>query len=385
MQLQDIITAARDRHPAFHKTRVPNAVIGRYLGDYQNELIGRCVERDKQFLAQKAVVVLSLNGASAPGSVGAGAGDGLPGNVAPDGSFSAVPALSGSLVEALTTAAEGASVRVTERPATSATANDLTCNSVARVVNGDVGKVLVITEGKGIAQRRSVISNTATQWVISTGTDGRQWDTIPDATSLIMLVDPKYSSSLGVDVVTDLPSVLQQRGYLVRLDAQGVPYIDWTKPLVANVENGVALPTMLALLGGTVHYVDGDRMPLTIATQGRRFRPTAFPAVYTVGQTLFCCGERADWQDIVSLELDYVPIAPAFTLLTDLFLIADAARPALVAKAAAFMAVRVAGMPDVVIDAAPHLADGEKLEQWYLGSLRLTRRARTILFREGDY
>jgi hypothetical protein len=81
VQLQDIITAARDRHPAFFKTRVPNATIARFLSDYQNELIGKALLRDKQFLAQKASVVLDLDAASAPGTVGANAGAGLPGTV----------------------------------------------------------------------------------------------------------------------------------------------------------------------------------------------------------------------------------------------------------------------------------------------------------------
>jgi hypothetical protein len=385
MQLQDVITAARDRHPAFHKTRVPNAVAARFLTDYQNELIGKAVERDKQFLAQKAAVVLSFGGNTAPGTVGAGAGDGVPGQVAADGTFSAVEETAGSLIEALVTQGEGAAVIITERAATSATANDLTCATVARTVDQDIGKILVITAGKGKDQRREILTNTATKWSVSTGADGRQWDEIPDATSMFEVVAAVFTSSEGLGVVTDLPAVTTKTGYLVKLSSSGVPFIDWTKPLVADVEDGLPLPAALAVLGGTARYSDGDTGLLTLTTQGRRYRPPNFPAVYTVGETLFFCGSKNEWDDIVSIEIDYVPIAPAFTQLTDLFLLPDKARPVLVAKLAAFMAMRVDGMPDVSIDPTAHFAQGEKLEEHFLMTLRLTRRARHIVIREGDY
>lgn len=385
MQLQDVITAARDRHSAFHKTRVPNAVAARYLSDYQNELIALAVERDKQFLAQKAAVVLDFTGSTTPGSVGAGVGDGLPGQVATDGTFSAVEETAGSLIEALVSQAEGAAILVTERAASSATSVDLTCNTVARTTDQDIGRILVITGGKGKDQRREILTNTATKWTISTGADGRQWDETPDATSVFQVVSPLFTSSEGLGVVTDLPAVTTKTGYLVKISSTGVPFIDWTKPLVADIEDGLPLPSALAVIGGTVRFSDGDTSDLTITTQGRRYQPACTPAVYTVGETLFLCGHKADWDDVVSLEIDYVPIAPVFTQLTDFFLLPDKARPALVAKLASFMAVRVAGMPDVEIDPAPHMAEGEKMEQRFLAMIRLTRRARRIVIRQGDY
>lgn len=385
MQLQDIITAARDRHPAFHQTRVPHATVARFLTDYQNELIARAVERDKQFLAQKAAVVIDFGDNTTPGTVGAGSGDGLPGAVNDDGTFSAVEETAGSLIEALVSQAEGAAIVISERAVTSATANDLTCAGVARTANQDVGLVLVITAGTGKDQRREIQSNGASNWVISTGTDGRQWDTAPDATSLFEIVDPKFTSSEGLGVLTGLPAVSTQTGYLVRLSATGLPYIDWTKPLVADVEDGISLPAALAIIGGTVRYTDGDSGLLGFVSQDRRYKPPVFPAVYTVGQSLYFCGQKADWDEIKSLEIDYVPIAPPFTQLTDFFLLPDSARPALVAKAAAFMAVRVAGMPDVTIEPEPHVEKGEQSEERFLSSIRLTRRARRIVFREEYY
>ncbi len=383
LTLEQVITAARDRHPAFHRTRVPNAVLARFLSDFQNEVIGKGAERDKQFLQQKAAVVLSTGGTTAPGEVGAGVGDGLPGSVDPaTGFFSAIEETAGSLIEPLLTPAEGATVAVADHPVTSATATSLTCTAVARTLNQDAGKLLVIVSGTGKDQRREVQSNnTATTWVISNGSDGRQWDTIPDSTSIFQVIDPAYTSSLGLGVATDLPNISQRTGYLVKLSAAGLPYIDWTAPLIADVADGLAMPNAIAIVGGTVRYSDEDEEPLNFVSQGRRYCPPAWPAVYTVGPNLFFCGRVADWEDAASLELDYVPIAPAFTALTDYFLLPDAARPLLVAQAAAFMAGRVAD--EVGLDPTRlELAAADAL-QHFLMTIRLTRRARRVVIREG--
>lgn len=385
IQLRDVIDAARNRDAAFHQTRIPHAVVGSFLSDYQNELIARCIERDALFLSQKAVVVMDFGQQTAPGTVGAGTGDGLPGTIDASGTFAAVQQTTGTLVDPLMTGAEGAQVVVSEHVVASATLTTLTATGLTRPTNGDLGRILHITGGTGVGQEREILSNTATTWVISTGTDGRQWNPVPDASSLFEVVIPAYGSSLGVGVVTDLPAAAPERGYLVKLDAAGVPYIDWTRPLVANVETGVPIPAMLALLGGTVRYMDGDLDPLTITTKGRRWNPARFPAVWTIGQTMYFCGWKEDWNDVASVELDYVPITPPFTQLTDYFLLPDNARFPLVAKAASFMAVRCATMPDVQLDPAVHVGQGQKAEDWFLMTMRLNRRARRILFREGDY
>jgi hypothetical protein len=385
IQLQDLITAARDRHPAFFKTRVPSATIARFLSDYQNELIGKALLRDKQFLAQKATVVLSLAGNSAPGTVAAGVGDGLPGTVSDAGVFSLTPSTTGGLIEAIVDPAAGAQVLVSERVVSSATTVSLVATGAAWTVNLYVGRVVVITEGPGMGQRRSVLSNTVDTLVISTGADGLQWATTPTTKSLFEVVVPVYQSSGVAGVVTDLPATLTQTGYLVKLSATGVPYIDYTAPLVASVEAGVPLPTALAILGGAARYTDADRRELALVSQGQRFDPPNWPAAYTVGQTLFLCGSKQDWLDVASLELDYVPIAPAFTQLTDYALLPDAAKPALVAAAAGFMAERVAGMPDVSIDPRALVARAAAAESDYLRALRLTRRGRRAQFRAVDY
>lgn len=381
--LNDIITAARDRHPAFYRTRVTNAVLARFLTDYQNELIAKAVRRDKHYLKQTAVVVMSFDSGAAPGTVGVGTGSGLPGEVDLDGSFDVLEQTSGSLVEAIVDPEQGAQLLVADTVVLSASTTTIQGLAAAWVVNAYVGKVVVVTVGPGLGQRRTIISNTATTATISTGSDGQQWATLPTTKSVFQIVTPVYSSSAGVGVVTALPALALQTGYLVKLDATGTPYIDFTAPLVANVETGVPLPTALAIIGGTVRYIDGSRDDLTLVTFGRRFEPPAWPACYTQGQQLMFCGNTDDWRDVASIDVDYVPIAPAFTALTDFVLVPDGARPALVAACASYMAMRVEAMPDVTIDASKHAARAQGAEADYLSTLALSRRGRRIQMRDG--
>jgi hypothetical protein len=63
--------------------------------------------------------------------------------------------------------------------------------------------------------------------------------------------------------------------------------------------------------------------PLAVTNAPQRWRNLVVPAVYLVGSTLYLCGESSDWNDVQSIELRYVPVPPAFTALTDLFLLPD--------------------------------------------------------------
>ncbi len=381
-QVQEVLTAARDRSRAFSRYAVPHRVLARYLWTVINELIPKAVARDRQFLKQSVQLVFALGSPAA----GAGTPGGFPG--APDGvgGFSTVNAPAGSLVAAGVTAADGAQVQLTEQVVTSATANTLTCSGVTRSVNADIGTLLVITAGTGAGQRREVLSNTAHAWTISTGSDGESWTTTPDTTSVFDLVTPAYEADESLGVVTNLPATTQTQGYLVRLTAAGVPFIDFGQPLVANTEAGVPLPPAFAYLDGTVQYnaAANDREPLTLCTEAQRFDPPRWPAVYIVGQTLFFCGSRGDWLDAVSLDLRYVPLQPAFAAVTDYLIVPDAAVPYLVAKLASFLAQHVNGSAGVVIDPASHAATALAAEAAYLSSIRLSRSARRLRFIPGE-
>lgn len=65
LKLGDIIAAIRSEHPAFDKSRVPDAILAAVLSTYQNELITQCVMRDKTYAAQTIGVAMAT-GATTP-------------------------------------------------------------------------------------------------------------------------------------------------------------------------------------------------------------------------------------------------------------------------------------------------------------------------------
>lgn len=382
LSLGTVITAARDRSAWFHRSRVPDAVAARFLSDFQNTLIGAAARRDPQYLAQVATVVLHLDGADAPGVVGAGTSGGAPGATDDNGMFSSVAGTAGALIETRTASADGAQVVVAERVVTSATQTSLTSTGAARPTNQDIGRVLVIATGTGIGQRRSILSNAAESWIISTGTDGQQWTTVPDTTSVFDVVVPTYGSDSAATVFTAVPSTTSTTGYLVKLTSAGVPFIDFTQPLVATIEAGVSLPAMQFPLDGTVWCTDGSSGPLGIVAASDRFGGHRWPSVYVNGQQLYLAGSAQEWQSVASIALRYTPIAPAFTALTDAFLVPDHARPALVSATASFMAARVSGMEGVTIDPTSHRADALVDERSFLANVSAAKRGRGLRTRE---
>jgi hypothetical protein len=383
LTLGTIVTAARDRSPWFFRTRAPDAIVARHLSDVQNELIGAAVRRDPQYLAQTANIVLNLDGASAPGVAGAGTTGGVPGVVDSLGNFATTQGTAGALVEANVTSATGAGVYVSGRTVSSATLTTITSTGANRAVNQDVGRVVVLTAGTGLGERREVLSNTIDTWTISTGSDNQQWVNSPDTTTLFDVVAPAYGADDAMTVFTAVPSTTSSTGYLVKVSAQGVPFIDFTHPLVATMDAGVPLPAMQFPLDGTVWYNDGSSEPLHICAADQRFNPPRTPAVYVLGQSLYLTGQSNDgWQDVASIALRYTPIAPAFTALTDTFLLPDHARPALIAKAAAFMAVHVSALPDVKMDPSPHLADSQRAETTFLANVSAAKRGRGLRARD---
>jgi len=376
--LGDVITAARDQHWAFSVERVPSATIARYLSRTQNELIAAASKRDRQYLAQTAVVSLAIGSANSPGIAGAGTSGGLPGRY--DGtSLETSQSSTGSLIEASLLVSDGAVYDITDALVTSATGSTLTQTGAGRTTDADAEKLLVITAGPGEGEQLEVLSNTSDTWTL----DGT-WVTTPTEESTFSLVTPVLVSDDTAGVVTGLPSVETHRGYLVKLDDQGLPYIDYDAPVMATVEDGVSLPTMTALLPDLCQYwtTDGCAYPLHVTSAAGRFTPQRFPAVYTIGSTLYFCGRSCDWTDVASIEVRYVPLAPSLTALTDLFLLPDHARPVLEAKAAAFMAMRVNGMPDVTIDPSVHAGESERAERQFYQTVVMGKRGRPARMRE---
>lgn len=374
-----VITAIRDRHPLFHKTRVTDAVFARFLSDYQNELIGKALARDAGYLSQSVGIAIAFSTANAPGTVGAGTTGGLPGDVS-GANIVVSEETAGGLLFPLTGSDDGAVVVVAERVATAATANTISSTGAGRTTNQDLGRLVRITAGKGIGQIRAVASNTAAQWVVSAN-----WTTIPDTTSLFEIVTANIGADETLGVVTQLPAVSTRSGYLVRINAQGAPYLDYTQPLTVTLARGVPLPSMLAPIGGTVRYTDGDEEALELTTYGKRYHARSSPAAYIVSGSLYLCGDENDWTDVQSIELRYAPIAPVFTALTEYFLVPDAARPALIAAAVAFAAQRIDGTEGISMSVVGFSELADRSELAYLSTLRLGKRGRMHTFREAPY
>lgn len=185
-----------------------------------------------------------------------------------------------------------------------------------------------------------------------------------------------------------VPFTSTTSGFLVQVDANGVPFISTATPLMVTVDQGVSLPIVKAVIGGTVRSNDGTPTEkLTIVDYGERFDPPDFPAVYFVDQFMHLCGVAEDWNGITSIELRVTPFAPAFTKLDDYFLVPDGAEPCLVAYAgvaAARRAVAYAqGEKNPAPDVAEFAADAAMAEQDYLSTLRISKRAKRVTMRDG--
>lgn len=188
--------------------------------------------------------------------------------------------------------------------------------------------------------------------------------------------------------VTGIPFTSDETGFIVRLNAGGVPYLDSERPISIVVDQGVQLPIVLACIGGTVRYNDGAcEERLCITSYGQRFDPPDFPAVYFNDQTLMLCGVQDDWTGVSSIELRVTPLTPALTRLEDYFLVPDGARPCLVAQAASIAAERAAAFAQAKSNAAPDVnafaARAQRAEDRYLSTLRLSKRARITTFVNG--
>ena len=372
LTLEAIVTAARDRHPAFHKSRVPNAVLARYLTGYQRRLISQASDINAEAFAQQASVFFDVVPENALGVAGAGVG-GLPAGLEaglpvameqPAGSAIEIDLASGVVLQA-------------PLPVSSATATSLTRTAAGWTVNLFANRYVVITAGPGLGQQRAIISNTADTLVISTGTDGEQWATVPTDESMFTVVDAPLVITMEAGAITAVPALGERSAYLVRLTAAGAPYIDLARPLVARFDVGIDLPPHEFIIGGTVRDATGTgTAPLYITRYPFRETDNAVFASYLMDAKLFLLGDQRTWQGIASIDLRYVPIAPALTALADYFLLGDNAYDVLVARAAAYAALRVNSLPDETkVDPAPLVNEANLAETVFLSAIGRSARA----------
>lgn len=205
------------------------------------------------------------------------------------------------------------------------------------------------------------------------------------AANVVLAEDADHVVDLSAEGV---PLTSTRSGFLVQTNADGVPYISPDAPLMITVDQGVSLPIVQGIIGGTVRYNDGaPTEKLCITSYGRRFAPPWFPAVYFVDQMLHLCGVVEDWNGITSIELRAIPFAPAFTRLVDYFLVPDGAKPCIVAYGGSVAAERAAAFAQAEKNPTPDVAAfagrAAQAEARYLSTLRITKRAQFTTMRDG--
>lgn len=370
IQLQTVITAARDRHPAFHRSRVTDAVLARALSEYQRQLMSRALRRDRAFLAQQASIIFT-----AQSLTGAGVG-GFPAEVANDGTVSRAEDVTGFAEQANT---DGGVVLVSEFVPSSFTTTSVTKTAAGWTVNAFTNAYLEVTAGKGVGQLRVITTNTATVLNWTTPLTSAL-----DATSVVRVVSVATSVPGDVSVITSNPAEAQRVGYLIKLDATGTAFIDLTDPLTAKFSSGIPLPPTRHLLGGTVRDQAGTVIgEICLTTYAERFDAAGFYPVYLLNREVYLVGQSTDWNGVGAIDLRYVPDTPQFTALTDYFLLPQHAEPALVAHAAYVAGARVQGLdgmqgPDMQL----LLAERAAAENDFLRDITSQRQVATSRVRE---
>lgn len=302
---------------------VPEPSLARHLSDYQEELMRKCFLIDDNFKAQQASIAFSFSDTNDPAVVGRGTSGGLPIIVEADGSYLVIRARTGSLIEYdFTTSA----ALVIERPVVAHTANTLSAAGTAWVVDQFANKIVRIVTGKGSGSApRLVLSNTINQITAT-----QPWEIEPDATSTfeVLEVAPDVTSEFGIATSSDPTN--ERTGYLVKEDANGIAYIDYTAPLRATYMTGIPLPPHLKVIGGDVRYapqggLEPSPLPLDLTTHSGRANDRGLPQAFVMNDELFFSGAERHWRQATSVDLRYVPIPPAVLKDTDAFLFADAA------------------------------------------------------------
>lgn len=383
--LGEAVRAVRFRHPAFaDPTIVPTVTLVAEASRLQRSLTTVAMRAYSGAVAHQVPIYLALDQNNLPGTVAAGTSGGLPvrSRTSPQDATAGyaahfdLEAAAEILAPFVATVAIGTSTTV------------VTLTGAARVVNGDVAYYLQIVDGPGFGPDaiRSILSNTAVAWTV----DNFRVDPT-DATVFRIIAVVEQELDTDATVVTQLPSTRPESAYLVKVDAQGQPYVDLTTPLVATLREGVPLPPHYMLLALEVPSTALSSFPPdpTVAPVTRQDplrsipifhgmrRQTMGPCAFVEADRLYLGGDNRTWGSAQNLILTFVPIPPAFafdtssrTALETPFLLPDSASEALTAglTLAAARQARARGKVDqqVVVDAA---ADFTGESGIWLGSL----------------
>lgn len=329
LQAGDIIRLARHRHAALRPTSAPQVIAYECLGRAQRELFLRGSSMDAYFGAQTTLIVFDVDVANTPAQVTAGASGGLPIDVDSDGIDLATGPAGGA-------ASWKGALMVVDRvkpTAASSTGGKIPGTYTLNRLQGGIAR---IDDGPGAGEEREIASSLTDGTFTVVGT----WDLTVDS-----LVTVYRAATLATDggAITQLPAYTEARRYLVRLDATGAAYIDFTKPLLARFGAPLALPPMLAVLDGTVHFADPQtrEKPFLTVPRGQRHAKAPYFSGHLMNGRLYLHGTAQEWKDVQNLELQYVPDPEDPVSDSDYLLLGDDARDALVARTAGLMAERL--------------------------------------------
>lgn len=165
-----------------------------------------------------------------------------------------------------------------------------------------------------------------------------------------------------------------------------------TLPLAAFAD-GIALPACRSveevIAVDPASAQDPRSHEVALIDGGTRFaRNTPKRSAWQEGDTLFLSGTAVDWQQFGTIEIVTVPIfsdvsADALQAANATLPLPDAAEPAVVARLAAFMARRSAGVVDAQLR-AELVAEAERAESRYTDHL-ITRLAGTVFYTGDTY
>ena len=364
--VSDIVTRVRDQHASFARQRVTDAVIVRGLSTFQGQLMTKALLRDRAYLAQSASIFFSGQSTS-----GAATG-GFPAALANDGTVSRERQPTGYAKDLdLDTGV----ILVAEFVPSSSTTTTVVKTSAGWTTDAYQSMYLEVVAGTGVDQRRVIASNTSDTLTWTTALT-----TALDSTSVVRVVSVASSVDQDLSVVTAMPATDTREGYLIKLDANGVAYIDLTDPLVATFDRGIPLPKYKHILGGTVHFESSsDYCELTLGDFGSRDDMLGDYCAYIAGRELFLMGDSTDWDQVESIDLRYVPEPPRLAQLTDYFLLPDHAEDVLVAQGAMIAGARVQGLEGMAMPDMTYLmAQRDRAESAFLSEVAAGARAQGI-------
>jgi hypothetical protein len=328
-----ITASARFYHPAFTPAVIPFSVATEFGNRAQRYLMREIHKRDPSYLVRVWAIRLL------PDQNVATVGVGTTGEA---------PLIDGTTSLARRTVNTGAvaeldettSILQDETPVTGAGPTSLTDAAASWTVDEYAGDIVQIVAGTGAGQVRVVESNTADTLTIPST---QPWTTVPDGTStyLIRVQETEVPGDLSVQMAR-VPATAVRQGWLVRLDAAGVPYLDLDSPVSVSYETGIPLPPNDFTDHGAAVLNDpvSTRVQVTKIPPSARWSPPRGYAYWVQGQQLFLSAPYSQWQGVASLEIPYLPIPPKIANDESFLLLPDASEEAMVALVALDMVDR---------------------------------------------